>query len=109
MVYYIYILRSLKDNYYYTGYTNNLESRINEHQKGRVQSTKHRIPFELVYFEGCLNQQDAIRREKYLKTTYGKMFLGNRLKSYLSSESNLFHEDFTGQVKSSTKDELENE
>lgn len=86
MVYYIYILRSLKDNYY-TGYTNNLESRINEHQKGRVQSTKHRIPFELVYFEGCLNQQDAIRREKYLKTTYGKRYIKNRIKNFRESIS----------------------
>lgn len=37
------------------------------------------------------------------------MFLGNRLKSYLSSESNLFHEDFTGQDKSFSKDELNDE
>ncbi len=87
MIYFVYLLRSLKDNNYYTGYTNNLENRINDHQNGRVQSTKHRLPFELVYFEGCLNQQDATRREKYLKTTYGKRYIKNRIKNYLESIS----------------------
>jgi len=49
-----------------------------------VKSTKDRKPLELIYFEGCLNQQDATHREKYLKTYLGKMFLKNRLKSYLT-------------------------
>jgi putative endonuclease len=80
--YWVYVLRSLKDGNKYTGYTKNLPSRFEAHQKGKVKSTKDRIPFELIYFEGCLNQQDATKREKYLKTHYGKMFLGNRLKSY---------------------------
>jgi predicted GIY-YIG superfamily endonuclease len=48
------------------------------------ESTKDRRPFKLIYFEGCLNQQDATKREKYLKTHYGKQFLGNRLKSYFT-------------------------
>jgi len=38
----------------------------------------------LVYYEACLNQQDATHREKYLKTYHGKMFIKNRLKSYLT-------------------------
>ena len=86
--YYVYILLSLKDGNKYTGYTKDLSSRFEAHQKGNVASTKHRRPLELIYFEGCLSQKDALKREKYLKTHYGKMFLGNRLKSY-----------FTGQVK----------
>ncbi|WP_298237010.1 GIY-YIG nuclease family protein [uncultured Algibacter sp.] len=80
--YYVYILLSLKDGKKYIGYTKDLSSRFKAHQKGEVQSTKHRRPFELIYFEGCLSQEDALKREKYLKTHYGKMFLGNRLKSY---------------------------
>ena len=82
--YWVYVLRSLKDGNKYTGYTKNLPSRFEAHQKGEVQSTKHRRPFELIYFEGCLNQQDATKREKYLKTHYGKMYLGKRLKSYFT-------------------------
>jgi putative endonuclease len=83
MFYYIYILRSIKDGMYYTGYTSNLNKRLEEHENGNVQSTKNRLPIKLVYFEGCLNQQDATHREKYLKTTYGKRYLKNRLKNYL--------------------------
>lgn len=84
MFYYVYILQSKKDNKFYTGYTKNLKLRFEEHQKGNIESTKNRKPFKLIYFEGCLNQQDATHREKYLKTYLGKMFLKNRLKSYLT-------------------------
>ena len=68
------------------GFTSNLSSRFEAHQKGKVKSTKYRRPFKLIYFEGCLSQKDALKREKYLKTHYGKMFLGNRLKSYFTSQ-----------------------
>ena len=64
--YWVYILLSLKDGKKYTGYTKDLPSRFEAHQKGQVQSTKDRRPFELIYFEGCKNQQDATKREKYL-------------------------------------------
>jgi putative endonuclease len=84
MWYYIYVLKSEKDGQNYTGYTQNLKLRFEQHQKGLVDSTRNRRPLQLIYFEGCLNQQDATHREKYLKTHYGKMFLKNRLKSYLT-------------------------
>jgi putative endonuclease len=58
--------------------------RFEAHNAGRVQSTKNRRPLELIYFEACRSEEDAIHREKYLKTFYGKMFLKNRLKSYLT-------------------------
>ncbi|SDD00105.1 GIY-YIG nuclease family protein [Niabella drilacis] len=83
MFYYIYVLRSLKDGDLYTGYTNNLRHRLDEHNNGKVNSTKNRIPFELIYFEGCINQQDATHREKYLKTAWGKRYLKQRMKNYL--------------------------
>jgi len=82
--YYTYILKSLKDNKYYTGYTKNLKLRFEQHEKGLVKSTKDRRPLIMIYYEACLNQEDALHREKYLKTHYGKMFLRNRLKSYLT-------------------------
>lgn len=84
MFQYVYILRSDKDKRFYTGYTKNLKLRFEKHQKGKVQSTKNRRPLKLVYFEGCLDQKDATHREKYLKTFYGKMYIKNRLKSYLT-------------------------
>lgn len=80
--YYVYVLRSLKDGKNYTGYTKNLKLRFQQHIDGLVESTKNRRPLQIIYFEGCLNQQDATHREKYLKTHYGKMFLKNRLKRW---------------------------
>jgi len=82
-IYFVYVLQSKKDNKFYTGYTKNIELRFEQHKKGLVKSTKERRPIELIYFEACLSQQDATHREKYLKTYYGKMFIKNRLKSYL--------------------------
>lgn len=84
MYFYVYILQSEKDKMFYTGYTSNLEERIVLHNKGQVQSTKNRIPLKLVYFEACINQQDATHREKYLKTSWGKRYLKERLKNYLT-------------------------
>ena len=62
MFYFIYILKSDKDNKFYTGYTKNLTERFKMHNQGLVDSTKNRLPFKLIYFEGCLNQQDATHR-----------------------------------------------
>ena len=84
MFYYTYILKSEIDNKFYTGYTKNLKLRFKLHTEGKVDSTKERRPLKLIYYEACLNQQDATHREKYLKTYLGKMFLKNRLKSYLT-------------------------
>ena len=84
LFFYTYVLLSEKDNKFYTGYTKNIELRFEQQNKGLVQSTKFRRPLKLIYYEACLNQQDATHREKYLKTHYGKMFLKNRLKSYMT-------------------------
>jgi len=66
----------------YTGYTKDLNKRLLQHNSGKVNSTKYRLPFILVYWEGCLNQQDATRREKYLKSGNGKIYIKNRIKNY---------------------------
>ncbi|WP_345694241.1 GIY-YIG nuclease family protein [Fodinibius salicampi] len=89
--YYTYILESQKDGNWYTGFTQDLQSRFERHQAGKVSSTKHRRPFKLIYFEGCRNRQDAINREKYLKTHYGKMFVKRRLKSYFTGQEDNDH------------------
>ena len=83
--YYVYILQSEIDKYFYTGYTNDIKKRITEHNNGRVKSTEKRRPLKLVYWEGCLNQQDATEREKYLKTAWGKRYVKNRIKLYLET------------------------
>ena len=83
-MFYTYILISEKDDKFYVGYTDNLKRRIKQHNNGDVESTKYRRPLKLIYYEVCLNQKDAIHREKYLKTTYGKRYIRSRLKIYLT-------------------------
>ncbi|OGH47311.1 MAG: excinuclease ABC subunit C [Candidatus Levybacteria bacterium RIFCSPLOWO2_01_FULL_39_10] len=84
MFYYVYVLKSDKDKKFYAGYTKDLKLRFKQHEEKLVRSTKERGSFKLIYYEASLNQQDATHREKYLKTYLGKMFLKNRLKSYLT-------------------------
>ena len=55
MIYYVYVLLSEKDNLFYTGYTSDLKNRLEQHNSGKVFSTKNRIPLRLIYYEGCLN------------------------------------------------------
>jgi putative endonuclease len=84
-MYFIYILKSELDNNFYVGYTHDIDQRLQDHENGNVTSTKNRRPLKLVYFEACLNQQDATHREKYLKTSWGKRYIKTRLKNYLTS------------------------
>ncbi|MDO8561641.1 MAG: GIY-YIG nuclease family protein [bacterium] len=84
MFHYTYVLMSLKDLRFYTGCSDDLKGRFEDRRKGRVTSTKSRRPLEIVYYEACRNRKDARHRESYLKTHHGKMFLHNRLKSYLT-------------------------
>lgn len=82
-MHYVYVLKSLKDGNLCTGYSSNLKKRLGEHNKGYVEATKNRVLFELIYYEACLSKYDAYRREKYLKTNYGRRYLKSRLKDYL--------------------------
>ena len=81
---YVYVLRSTKDGQFYVGLTRNLPARLQTHNSGRVPSTKRRVPLELIYWEGCLNESDAAQREKYLKSAWGKRYLKGRLRRYLT-------------------------
>ena len=58
---------------------------MHEHLSGKVKSTSHRLPLLLIYWEGCLNQQDATRREKYLKSGSGKIYLKSRLLNFFEN------------------------
>lgn len=83
-MYYTYILKSEKDGKLYTGSTKDLKSRLEQHKKGKVNSTKDRRLLKLIYYEACLKESDARRREKTLKSYRGKMFIKNRRKSYFT-------------------------
>ena len=81
---YVYVLRSARDGQLYTGCTNDLRSRLALHNAGQVPSTRERRPFELIYYEACLNKRDAFRREKYLKTSCGKRYIKVRCRDYFT-------------------------
>ena len=83
-MYYTYLLQSKIDSRWYTGYTRDLRKRFKKHNVNQEGWTKGRGPFSLVYYEACMNKEDARAREKYLKSGPGKRYLKNRLKRFLS-------------------------
>ena len=83
-MYYVYVLESAVDRLWYTGCTKDLKKRFELHNKGLVKSTKKRRPLKLIYYEACISETDAFRREKYLKSTYGKRYLRSRLSDYFT-------------------------
>ena len=88
-MYYTYVLQSDLDGNFYVGFTKDLKLRFEQHEKGRVNSTRGRRPLKLIYYEACLNQDDATKRERYLKTYNGKRFLHKRIKLYLTGFTQL--------------------
>lgn len=81
-MYYVYVLRSIKDKRLYSGYTSDLRQRFIEHNKGKVEVTKNRKPFKLIYYEAYIHQQDATAREKFFKTQWGRNYLKRVIKNY---------------------------
>ncbi len=84
--YYVYILRSQKDDQWYTGCTADLRKRFTEHNSGKSAHTSKHMPYDLIYYEACVNQKDAFARERYLKSGMGKRYVRNRLKYYFESD-----------------------
>lgn len=78
-MFYVYILKSKLDNKLYTGFSSNLKKRISEHNSGGVASTKNRRPLELIYYEAYKEKENALKREKFLKTTKGKQQLKKQI------------------------------
>jgi putative endonuclease len=70
-MYYVYVIKSLKDQKYYIGSTSDVEKRLSFHNSGLQRSTKNRTPFILVYQENLMNKSDALKREKQIKAYKG--------------------------------------
>jgi putative endonuclease len=68
----VYVLYRLSDHHFYIGYSTNLEQRLTEHASGKSASTASRRPFQLIFCEYYFSKRDALRRERYFKTTAGK-------------------------------------
>ena len=74
-IYFVYVIKSLKDGSYYKGYTSNLEKRLKEHNSGKSVYTSSRVPWEIVYHEVYEDIESAKRREKYFKTGAGSRLI----------------------------------
>ena len=72
-----------KSGRFYTGYTHDLRKRFNKHNEGKSTYTETRGPYKLVYYEACLDEEDARSRELYLKSERGKSYIKSRLKRFL--------------------------
>ena len=79
-MFYVYVLKSLKNGDLYIGYSSNLKNRFKSHTEGFVTTTKGYRPWELVYYEGCKEKTDATRREIELKKHQIKDNLRKQLK-----------------------------
>jgi len=79
---YVYVLENKESGFIYVGQTEDLVLRHKKHNKGEVKSTKPYIPLVLIYYEAYSSKKDALKREKYLKTTKGKTTLKTMLKNY---------------------------
>ncbi|OGH37748.1 MAG: hypothetical protein A3B44_00580 [Candidatus Levybacteria bacterium RIFCSPLOWO2_01_FULL_38_21] len=74
-MWYVYVLKSLKNGRHYTGSTNNLNRRIAEHNNGQTKYTSQAGPFELIYKETYNTKLGASRRERFLKSGKGRELL----------------------------------
>ena len=82
-MYYVYILQSENDGKFYIGSTSDLQARLDFHNSGKQRSTRHRIPFKIIYTEEYVDKSDALKREskiyrtkraEHLKFRYRKRF-----------------------------------
>ena len=83
--YFVYLLESMQDNFLYVGFTEDVTLRLEKHNGGQVVSTKNHRPYRMIYYEAHLSKADALRREKYLKTSKGKTTIRTMLNSYFAS------------------------
>ena len=82
-MFYIYVLQSESDDGLYIGFSTDLRRRIKEHQEGKSFATSYRKPWRLIYYEVYLEEEDALGRERYLKSGGGLRFLQSQLRNYL--------------------------
>jgi len=78
-MWFVYILKSLKDHDLYIGSTNNVHRRLTEHNSGNVDSTKCRTPFTLEAYVAVKDKSKAIELEQYLKSGWGRAVLQKRI------------------------------
>ncbi len=87
-MHYTYVLLSTKEKKLYLGFTQDLKTRMELHKRGFMMKGKNNGSLKLIYLEACLNKKDALRRDKYLNSFFGKRYLKTRLKKYFAISKN---------------------
>jgi putative endonuclease len=78
-MFYAYVLKSKKVDFFYKGHCSDLKKRLEQHNAGMTTSIRPYIPFEVVYFEEFETREEAVKREKFFKSSSGRRFLKQRL------------------------------
>jgi putative endonuclease len=63
-MFYVYILKSLKKDWHYVGFTTELKSRFDDHNQGKVESTRYHRPFKMASYIAVESKEFAINLEK---------------------------------------------
>ena len=79
MAFYAYVIKSLTREFMYKGHCEDLEKRLAQHNSGMTRSLRPYIPFAIVYFEEFALREEAIKREKYFKSSAGRRFLESKV------------------------------
>ncbi|OGM24999.1 hypothetical protein A3D00_03805 [Candidatus Woesebacteria bacterium RIFCSPHIGHO2_02_FULL_38_9] len=74
-MYYTYILKSVNYSKTYTGITNNLTRRLNQHNNGYQFYTRKYKPWVMIHSEILGNRIEARKREKYFKSCAGRKWI----------------------------------
>ena len=82
-MHFVYIAKSLKDNGFYVGCTNNLKKRLNYHNSGKTRSLRNRNPLKIIYTEQYFSAEEAYNREKQIKSYKG----GEAFKKLISNSN----------------------
>ena len=80
-MFYAYVIKSVNHDYFYKGHCEDLNLRIKQHNLGMTKSIIAFLPFELVYFEEFETRGEAVKREKYFKSSAGRRFLKAKIAS----------------------------
>lgn len=86
-MFYVYILRSHRRDVLYTGFTVDLKKRLAEHMSGKSTFTKGILPVQLIYYEAYISEDDACKREVFLKSGRGREVLRKHLSQTLGGIS----------------------
>lgn len=77
-MYYVYVLRSINFDRQYIGFSSDIDTRLKQHNSGKTKSTKPFKPWRILFYEEFDSKEDALAREKYLKSGVGREYINRK-------------------------------